>query len=72
MNDEAFQLLMLELKGIKEGQTRIEKSIESHVKDDAAVHKIVDRHSTYFKLMSPLGLGALGLLGSWVKDRLHL
>lgn len=39
---------------------RIEKLIDAHIDADNQVHKKVNRHDTYFKLMTP---GLVGLLG---------
>lgn len=46
---------MTELQTIKGQNTRQLELIEAHIKDDEKTRTVVDRHSTYFALLS-LGL----------------
>ena len=68
MDQQAFTLLMAELATIKEQNKQQIDLIHGHIKDDAAVHAVVDRHSTYFKT---IGLGVPGIL-AWITKKLGL
>lgn len=72
MDDQAFDLLMLELKDLKKGQGELRELMEEHNKLDMTVHKIVDRHSTYFSIISPFALASVAVVVAWVKEKLHL
>jgi hypothetical protein len=50
MNDHAFGLLMARLDRIEDTLDRISAALEAHVSQDADVHKVVEQHSTYWKI----------------------
>jgi hypothetical protein len=58
MDAQAFALLMAELKTIKSQNEKQLDLMIKHVDDDNKVRVIVERHSTYFGLMS-LGIAPL-------------
>lgn len=59
MEPQAFALLMARFDTIEAQNEAQLKFIEAHISDDAKTKEIVDRHTTYFSLMS---LGSAPLL----------
>jgi len=59
MEPQAFELLMARFDTIEKQNEEQLKLIHTHLKDDADTKTIVDRHSTYFAIMS---LGSAPLL----------
>jgi hypothetical protein len=59
MDPQAFALLMDRFDTIEKQNEKQIELIEDHVKQDNATRIIVERHTTYFGLMS-LGLAPLG------------
>jgi hypothetical protein len=51
MDPQAFALLMARFDTIEEQNKQQLDLIGKHITDDAKVHKVVERHTTYFKLL---------------------
>lgn len=54
MNDQTFELLLVHLDEIKEQNKQQLALLATHIAEDAAVAKTVERHETYF-----VGLGVV-------------
>lgn len=62
MNDQVFQLLQTQHKEILGRFDRLEAAHDEHLKEDHAVHKMVERHTLYFNIALlgiPVVIGAI-------------
>ena len=50
------------IDGVVQAVGEVKDSFSLHAKDDAAVHRIVDRHTIYFKFLS----GGLTSVAGWL------
>ena len=71
VNPQTWELLMDRFDTL-EGQNKEQLDLlRAHITDDAKVHKIVDRHSTYFKAASiclaPVVAFIGQKIGGWIK-----
>lgn len=53
--DHTFDLIMSRFDKVDEDNAAIVKSVDEHVKKDNEVHKVVERHSTYWGLLLKIG-----------------
>lgn len=79
MEDQTFQLLLVHLEEIKAQNNEVKaqnveqlKLLAAHIKDDAEVAKIVDRHSTYFAGIGAVHLPLLGYVINVIASKLGL
>jgi len=63
MDPQAFALLMARFDTIEQQNKEQLELIAQHVKDDADVKTVVERHSTYFSILSLGGAPLLTYLG---------
>ena len=64
MDNQTFQLLLTHLEEIKDQNKAQLELMNAHIKDDGKVHKVVERHSVYFSIMS---LGIPGIVAYFSK-----
>lgn len=64
MDPIAFELLMDRFDRVDADNKAIQKSIEEHIDADDLIHKIVDKHSTYWTLALAIGAALLATAGS--------
>lgn len=50
MNDQVFELLQEQHRTVLKRFDKLESLHTDHVKEDAAVHKLVERHNMYFNI----------------------
>lgn len=55
-HDDAFKLMMDRFDRVDKDNKEIQDGLTMHIKDDNEVHKVVDKHSTYWGLLIGLGL----------------
>ena len=70
MNDQQFEMMMQmhrdthdKIDGVKEAVQEAKLAFSAHVKDDDAVHDVVKRHTTYWKVATGGLTSLLGYLG---------
>ena len=68
MDNQVFSLLMARFDTLEAQNNAQIQLIQAHVEADEQVHKVVERHSAYFKLV---GLGVPTFLG-WIAYKLGL
>lgn len=60
-HDESFRLIMARFDAVDRDNKDIKDQLAGHIEDDNAVHKIVNRQSTYWGLL--IGIGGPFVLG---------
>lgn len=70
MNDQQFEMMMQmhrdthdKIDGVVEVVRETKEAFAGHIAEDAAVHKIVDRHTTYWKVFTGGLTSVLGYFG---------
>lgn len=56
MDSQAFELLMTRFDTIEEQNKQQLDLLAKHVTEDEKVHKVVERHSVYFRALSVIGV----------------
>lgn len=69
-HDETFRLLMKRFDDVDKDNKEIKDKLDGHILEDAKVHKVVDRQSTYWALL--LFLGGPVIVGAiaWIQSLL--
>ena len=69
MNDQQFEMMMQmhrdthdKIDSVVLAVGEVKESFGAHAKEDADVHKVVDRHTIYFKFLS----GGLTSVAGWL------
>lgn len=61
-SQQNFQLLMARFDRIEHQNDEQLRLLSAHIQEDEAVHKVVERHSTYFSIFAlgiPVGVAAI-------------
>lgn len=61
---QVFKLIMQRFDKVDEDNTAIKVSLDNHIIEDNKVHRVVEKHSTYWTLALAIGATILAAAGS--------
>lgn len=70
-DEHVFTLFMERFDKIDNDNASLQVSIDNHIKEDAVVHKVVDKHSTYWSLLLWIGGALLAVATSVAAAYIH-
>lgn len=70
MDDQQFEMMMQmhrdthdKIDSVREVVQEASANLRAHIKEDEVVHKVVERHTTYWKIFTGGATSLLGYLG---------